>query len=280
MLCLLYARPLAADPLHLSWEPRHVKQGDVLLIRVDGAGRIDSISGAFAERSLRFFPAGSGAVALIGIDLAEKPGRHSFYVEAPDASGQPRRVHREVEIAAARFAVERLTLPREKVELSPETLRRVRREAARLKAVLAVVTPEQLWQGTFILPVNSSVQLAGFGLRRIINGEPRSPHTGVDLKAPLGTAVVAANTGRVVLVDEQFFPGRLVVLDHGLGIHTMYFHLQEQQVREGKQVAKGQPLGTVGATGRVTGPHLHFGVRVQDARVDPLSLLRLPLSGL
>jgi murein DD-endopeptidase MepM/ murein hydrolase activator NlpD len=263
-----------------------------MLIRVDGVGKADLVNGSFAGHPLRFFPVGSGVAALVGVDLAEKPGPHPFYVEAPgveapgvetpgvetpDTSGQPRRVRGEIEITAARFAVERLTLPREKVEISPETLKRVQREAARLKAVLAVVTPEQLWQGAFILPVDSGVQPTGFGLRRIINGEPRSPHTGADIKAPLGTAVLAASTGRVVLVDEQFFAGRLVVLDHGFGIHTMYFHLQKQHVRQGEEVTKGQLLGTVGATGRVTGPHLHFGVRVQDARVDPLSLLRLPL---
>ncbi len=279
LLCLylLCPHPLAADPLHLSWEPRQVKQGGVLLIRVNGVGKTDFVSGTFAGRPLRFFSIGSEVATLIGIDLAEKPGHRSFYVKAPNASGKLQQLLGKVEITAAEFGVEKLTLPRDKVELNAKTLRRVRKEAARLKAKLTEVTPNRLWQGAFVLPVDSAAPPSGFGLRRIINGEPRSPHTGADIKAPRGTVVVAANTGRVVLIDEQFFTGRLVVLDHGFGIHTMYFHLQEQHVREGEEVTKGQPIGTVGATGRVTGPHLHFGIRVQDARVDPLSLLRLPL---
>jgi murein DD-endopeptidase MepM/ murein hydrolase activator NlpD len=288
-LCLFSAHPLAADPPRLSWEPEKVKQGEVVLIRVDGVNKAGLINGSFAGRPIRFFSMGSntGVAALIGIDLAEKPGTRSFYVEAagvgppgaraPEASEEPQRLVGKVDVIDAKFRVQKLTLPRDKVDLDAKTLKRVRQESKRLKAALAAVTPEQLWQGGFILPVNRAAQPLGFGRRRVINGQPRSPHTGADITAPLGTAVVAANTGRVVLVDEQFFAGRLIVLDHGFGIHTMYFHLQKQHVREGEKVAKEQLIGTVGATGRATGPHLHFGVRVQDARVDPLSLLRLPL---
>jgi len=118
---------------------------------------------------------------------------------------------------------------------------------------------------------------SGFGARRIINGQLRSPHSGSDYSAPLGTPVVAVNAGKVSLVAEFFFPGRLVILDHGLGLYTAYFHLDTIAVAEGERVERGQTLGTVGATGRATGPHLHFGAQVAGARVDPTTLLGLSL---
>ena len=112
------------------------------------------------------------------------------------------------------------------------------------------------------------------GLRRVINGLKRAPHNGVDLKAELGTEILAANHGRVVLRDEFFFSGKTLVLDHGGGLYTMYFHLNEFQAAEGANVHKGEVIGKVGMTGRVTGPHLHWGARLQGARVDPLALLK------
>jgi murein DD-endopeptidase MepM/ murein hydrolase activator NlpD len=115
----------------------------------------------------------------------------------------------------------------------------------------------------------------GFGARRIINGKPRSPHSGVDYAAERGTPVVASNGGRVALVADFFFPGRLVVVDHGLGLYTLYFHLDSVAVTDGETIDRGQRLGTVGATGRATGPHLHFGAQVGAARIDPAALLLL-----
>ena len=117
----------------------------------------------------------------------------------------------------------------------------------------------------------------GFGARRVINGKPRAPHSGADYAAPKGTAVVAANTGRVALVGDFFFPGRLVVLDHGHAVYTLYFHLDTVAVGEGEVVDRGHIVGTVGATGRATGPHLHFGALVGGARIDPVALMSLNL---
>jgi murein DD-endopeptidase MepM/ murein hydrolase activator NlpD len=146
-----------------------------------------------------------------------------------------------------------------------------------LRALYATVTPERLWRGAFARPVGGSEPGTGFGARRVINGQPRAPHTGTDYAAPTGTPVVATNAGRVALVADFFFPGRLVVLDHGLGVYSLYFHLDRIAVAEGDRVGRGQPIGTVGATGRATGPHLHFGVHSGGARIDPATLLGLPL---
>src|SRR5438876_6849726 len=163
------------------------------------------------------------------------------------------------------------------VDLDPETERRAVAEGERLATLYRTVTPERLWRGPFVRPVAGHEPPTGFGARRVINGKPRAPHSGTDYAATRGTPVVAANSGRVALVGEFFFPGRLVVLDHGLGVHTLYFHLDSVAVGEGERVERGQTLGTVGASGRATGPHLHFGAQVGAARVDPAALLGLAL---
>jgi murein DD-endopeptidase MepM/ murein hydrolase activator NlpD len=161
------------------------------------------------------------------------------------------------------------------VDLDAPTLARVETERGELRTALAAGASERLWRGPFRVPVEGGQPTGGFGVRRLINGQPRSPHTGYDWAAPVGTPVVAANAGRTVLVTEHFFAGRNVVVDHGLGLFTLYYHLTETRVEPGESVAAGQVIGTVGATGRVTGPHLHFAVLLNGARVDPEALLRL-----
>jgi murein DD-endopeptidase MepM/ murein hydrolase activator NlpD len=178
-------------------------------------------------------------------------------------------------VAPRTFDVQHLTLPRGMVDLDPQTERRANAESARLRALYRTVTPERLWREAFVRPLAGSGPGTGFGARRVINGQPRAPHTGADYAAPSGSPVLAANAGRVALVDEFFFPGRLVVIDHGLGLYTLYFHLEAIGVSAGQAVERGQSIGTVGATGRATGPHLHFGAQVGEARVDPTALIEI-----
>jgi murein DD-endopeptidase MepM/ murein hydrolase activator NlpD len=159
------------------------------------------------------------------------------------------------------------------VDLDAKTLARVDRDAKKLEALFQTSRNEKLWERVFIRPVEGEIS-TGFGLTRIINGRRRSQHTGVDLRAEEGTSVLASNHGAVVLVDELFFSGKSVILDHGWGLYSMYFHLSEAFVKEGSLVRAGAILGRVGSTGRSTGPHLHWGIRINGARVDPLSLLR------
>jgi murein DD-endopeptidase MepM/ murein hydrolase activator NlpD len=221
-------------------------------------------------------PPGSAApVAWIGIDLEEASGRRELRLEGGSAGGRPVIVRESLTVLDGRFPVQRLTLPREFVELDPATLERVARERTLLDRLWEAVTPERAWRGAFRLPLDGGGHPQGFGLRRVINGEPRSAHTGVDFKAPAGTAVMAANAGVVALSEEHFFGGQAVVLDHGLGLYTMYFHLQERLVQPGQRVAAGERIGRVGRTGRATGPHLHWGARLAGARIDPGELLRL-----
>jgi murein DD-endopeptidase MepM/ murein hydrolase activator NlpD len=159
-----------------------------------------------------------------------------------------------------------------KVNPRPEDLARIEAEQKRVARLWSLSTPRR-----FALPLRAPLAElpAGgrFGARRIFNGEARSPHSGTDFPALTGTAVFAAAPGRVALAEDQFFAGRAVFLDHGDGLVTMYFHLSEIAVRPGQEVAAGERIGVVGATGRVSGPHLHFAARWRGARIDPTLLL-------
>jgi murein DD-endopeptidase MepM/ murein hydrolase activator NlpD len=226
---------------------------------------------------LAFSADGDRHAAVVGLDLDARPGSQPWQLEVRQP-GQPRRLLAgALTVGARSFTVQRLTLPKEMVELEPETERRALAEADRLRALYRTATPHRLWRGRFVRPVGGEEPGSGFGARRVINGLARAPHSGVDYAAPAGTPVQAANSGRVALVAEFFFPGRLVILDHGLGLYTLYFHLDGALVSEGQAVVRGDVIGTVGSTGRATGPHLHFGAQIGEARVDPEALLALDL---
>ena len=143
-----------------------------------------------------------------------------------------------------------------------------------MKSLWEALPSTPLWNGPFLRPVPGEV-VGPFGQRSIINDQPRSPHSGVDLKGERGAPVRAINHGQVVLTDDHFFTGLTVVMDHGGGIQSMYFHLNRIAVQKGQVATKGQIIGFVGSTGRATGPHLHWGIRMNGARIDPLLLLAL-----
>ncbi len=172
------------------------------------------------------------------------------------------------------FKVQRLTLPDEKVHLCEKDLARHYREKAAVKKAFAASAAEKLWQEKFILPSNGRISTP-FGVKRFINNEPRSPHSGIDFASPKGTPVPASSSGVVALTGDHFFSGKTVLLDHGLHIYSMYFHLSSISVKKGDSVSRGQIIGRVGSTGRSTAPHLHWGVRINGKRVSPLSFLEL-----
>ena len=193
-----------------------------------------------------------------------------------DLDGRRERLH--IGLGEYPYSVQRLEIKdRSRVDLSPENLARVQRENALIG---------KLWgrQGKprFSLPLGAPLEKmpAGgrFGAKRIINGEPRSPHTGADYAVPQGTPVLAVDDAVVALSGEFFFSGNAVFLDHGNGLISMYFHLHEVFVEQGDELSRGHRIGTVGSTGRSTGPHLHFGIRWQGERVDPALMLGEPAS--
>jgi murein DD-endopeptidase MepM/ murein hydrolase activator NlpD len=263
----------------VSWSPQVIKQGDVLSVIVRPEVRGSSVQGDLDGTPLYFYEQGEGALAgIAGVDLVASPGLHRLKIEIKDPKGKLVEQVFPVEVEAGGFEVQRLTLPKEMVELKGKILERYLAERKRINSVLNHVRPKRLWYHPFIRPVDGEIT-SPFGLRRIINGEERSPHSGVDIGAPLGAEVVACNAGIVVFAEELYLEGKTIIMDHGFGLYSIYMHLSEMRVKVGDEVRIGQCIGLVGATGRVTGPHLHWGIKLLKARVDPFSLLRAVSSG-
>lgn len=278
VLLILPVRGLAADfPLSLRLVPTQVKQGGVAALEMVGASPGDRLRVRVGNREIPAgaLPPGLPAVLWIGVDLEQPAGLLDILVEETSRTGAPRKAAASLRVLDGAYPVQRLTVPRAFTELDQPTLERVNREKAILDRVFEVWTPQRLWHDRFRLPIAGEARATGFGLRRIINGEPRAAHTGADFVAPAGAPVLAANAGTVALAEDHFFAGKSLVLDHGQGMYTMYFHLQTILVVPGQRVERGDVVAHVGSTGRVTGPHLHWGARLNGSRINPEELLRL-----
>ncbi len=253
-------------------DPAAPGPGDIVVLTLRNMPALPE--GTFDGRKLYWYPAAAGTKttfqAILGIDLYTKPDSYSLDIASEGAV-----LHRTIVVSKKKYPVQRLTLPKRMVELSPENEARVEREQKKMAAVWPVVSPRG-WSGNFINPCEGEI-VTKFGVQRIINKIPKNSHTGVDVSAKEGDAVLAPNNGVAVLIDDQFFSGNSIVLDHGQGIYTMFFHLSKVLIRPGQTVTKGEVIGLVGSTGRSTGAHLHWGVRIQGARVNPIELLQLKL---
>ncbi|MBL6946112.1 MAG: M23 family metallopeptidase [Rhodospirillales bacterium] len=186
---------------------------------------------------------------------------------------------RQLAVKARAYKIQRIDgLPPKQVTPDPEVLKRIKAESALIKGARKIDTPSLHFRSGFAWPVHGVVS-GVFGSQRILNGKPRSPHSGVDIAAPRGTPVKAAADGMVSLVHEDmYYTGKTVLIDHGLGLASVFIHMDEILVREGQRVNKGMPIGKVGATGRATGPHLHWGISLFQTRLDP-ALLVSPIPG-
>lgn len=255
------------------------RQGQVLVVKVPEVEEVTEVKGAFLNRTIPFFRetrSGEppGYVGLLGIDMQDDPGTYELAVDVKRGE-QTKRLSYNVLVAKEKFAVEHLKLPKDKVDLDEKSVARWKAEQEQVKQALAENSALRLWRSNFVEPVNGK-RTGIFGSVRIMNGQPRNPHNGEDIGAPLGTDVAATNDGIVRLTADHFFSGKGIFVDHGLGFYSMYFHLSEILVKDGDLVKAGQIIGKVGATGRATGPHLHWGVKLNGARVNPYALLDLP----
>lgn len=204
-----------------------------------------------------------GRIALVGLPLDLDPGTHSLETDQGALA---------FTVTSKQYLEQRITLSNTRqVNPLPLDLERIRGEAKNQREAVAAfrATNPEL---TLILPVEGPIS-GPFGKRRFFNNQPRRPHAGTDIAAPLGTPLKAAGSGLVTLVGDFFFNGRLVVIDHGQGLITMYCHMDQIEVVEGQSVTQGTRIGTVGATGRVTGPHLHLGVALNEAWIDPALMI-------
>ncbi len=249
-------------------KPNKPGPGDIMIVTVKGTQ--GPVEGTFEGRKVYFYPAPASLKAMVGVDLLTEPGIYKL-----DVTSNGKRLSREIIVVKKKFEVQKLTLPKDLVELSPENEARAEREQKKMAEIWPNES-DRSWAGNFMNPRQGEISTK-FGLRRIINDIPKNPHSGVDVAAELGKEVYAPNDGKVVLVDDHFFSGNSLVLDHGQGIYTMFFHLSKILVTGGQAVKKGDVIALVGSTGRSTGPHLHWGARMQGARVDPLQLIKLKL---
>jgi len=223
---------------------------------------------SFAGKPVLTVPIDGGWRAVVGIPLGQTPGPAALRLRFADGRTQ----NIGFTVAARDYPVQRITITdQDKVTPSAASLKRIEREQVEILAAFrhrsAVLLPGAPLLG-FAMPAQGPLS-SNFGLRRVINGQPRSPHSGIDIAAPAGAPVTAPAPGRVLRVGDYFFTGNTVFVDHGQGLVTLYCHLSSVAVREGQQLATGDAIGKVGSTGRATGPHLHWALSLNDARVDP-----------
>lgn len=249
------------------------QQGQAVRLSFPHEPGVESAEIRWQGRTIPYTHSGQEWITVVGVDLDMKPGSYSGEIRVKK-NGAVERQPVTLTVKAVKFPTERLKVPDEFVQLSPENTERALREQKEIEEIHKTLSGGALWEEPFVSPIPGGVG-SNFGKRRVFNGESRNPHGGADLKATTGTPILSTNRGRVVLAKNLFFTGNTVIVDHGLGIYTLYAHLSRIDVEQNAMVERAQLVGLAGATGRVTGPHLHWGARVQNTRVDPFSLVNL-----
>jgi murein DD-endopeptidase MepM/ murein hydrolase activator NlpD len=246
-----------------------------------------TIEGDWNGHALRFFRghAAKSWYAIAGVDVEAAPGpstvpstiRVAIHVHGSQDSLPE--IRETIAIHPAHYRTTSLTVAPKFVEPDPEALKRIAAEVAIKKKAYAASADHPLWTGNFAVPVPAKAT-DSFGTRRMLNGKLAAVHKGMDFRAASGTVVLAGNAGVVVLAQPLYYEGNCVIVDHGDGLMSLYMHFSKIEVKPGQRVDKGERLGLSGATGRVTGPHLHWAIRWEGAMLDPAKVLRMDLSGL
>jgi len=278
-LLSLASAPAGAQSSPIALTPSMVEAGSPELIRVVATDAV-TVDGEWLGGKLQFCRGRDGRAwfALAGVDVEADAGPSTLRIVV-HAGSAVRDLSQSVEVHPTHYSTGALTVAPKYVKPAPEALKQIQAEQQLKAKVFAASAAERLWSGSFHAPVTAP-PTDSFGTRRTFNGKLASIHKGMDFRAPSGTAVRAANSGTVVLARPLYYEGNCVVIDHGLDLYTLYMHLSRIDVQEGQRVAASDLLGLSGATGRVTGPHLHWAVRWQAAYLDPAKVLRLDLNGL
>ncbi len=243
----------ADAPVLVEIPSKALVPGDLLQVRLHARSPISRVECSFIEQQVLFYPLGDGRrwEGLAGVDLEVKPGLHTLTGTVWMSEGRSKPIRKSLRVLPKKFPTQRIRVRQKYVTLNPRDSERAAREHRQLTEIWQSATARRMWTEPFVRPV------------------------GVDLKATTGTPIRATNAGKVVMAKDLFFAGKTIILDHGLGLYTVYAHCSRMRTKTGDQVAQGQIIGEVGATGRVTGPHLHWGCRINGARVNPLNLTTL-----
>ncbi len=255
--------------------------GAPILFQVKPPTKLESLAGTWLTHPLTFSYDESTKTwfALAGVGFDTTPGKYPLALTAQPASGKtPLTFTRPFAVAHFQYPQIKVELTVEKkfTEPSPEQQEQIAESVKIKQEYLSRVTSDREWDGNFAAPADAAISDV-FGSQRIFNGKAQREHQGLDFRVPTGTPVAAMNSGTVLLARFLYFEGNCVVIDHGQGLLTLYFHLSEFKVKEGDQVKRGQIVGLSGGTGRATGPHLHVAVRWQGTYLDPARLMQLPL---
>ena len=280
--CIRLATPLSIDPKLVILTPEYVTAGSPELIRATTSGA-DNVTGEWLGHKIQFFQGRDHITwfALAGVDVEAPAGPSTLRISAhkggPEGLYTIADLSQKVEIHPAHYRTAKITVLPKFVEPDPEEQKQIAAVDDLKTKIFASSAADPLWRGSFRAPVHAP-PTDSFGTRRMFNGKLASIHKGMDFRAPVGTVVRASNSGIVVLARALYYEGNCIIIDHGLGLYTVSMHFSRIDVHEGQHVAIGDRLGLSGATGRVTGPHLHWAVRWQGAYIDPAKLLRLNLS--
>ena len=279
LILVLAPGQAAATSIKVTWNPAQVQHGSVVMMTVQSPVRLMAAEAATGLDRFPLLKIEDGTyAALVGIDMRIKaPSIPVDFALFPAKGGAPYKIRADLKIRKSGSDIKRvqkLSLPTEMVDFSPKQVDQVREDTRILGEILAKRSRERFWGEGFLLPVNGRITTR-FGTGRVLNGKLSSSHSGVDIAGKRGTQVLGANSGKVMLAQDFYLLGKTVVVDHGWGVSTIYAHLDRIDVGKGQDVKRGQVLGAVGATGRATGPHLHFGAFIRGAKIDPLQLVEV-----
>jgi hypothetical protein len=259
--------------------PSPVMNGSPYLITVSLPNQALSVTGDWQTHRILFFPNFDHHrwFALAGIDVELPPGSYPLTLEATLKNGTHETLHQQLTIETAPYLQVPLTVPDKFVEPTPHALKQIAADQTVKNKAFASSSSTRLWSSNFLPPLPLAPESDSFGNQRLFNGKVASVHHGLDYHAKLHTPVAAINSGRVVLARPLYFEGGCIVIDHGLGLMSVYMHLSKIEVAVGRRIRRGQIIALSGASGRATGPHLHLGVRWQGTYVDPAKLFELQM---
>ncbi len=275
VVCVMAAGAGLAAPFDIE-VPEETFRGAPFLVNVSSPLPMENVSVSWLGKEVPVMVRKDGkgyrAVTLLGTDVKQNYKSSELVTIHVTKDGRKSSISREIRVTEKTYPVQRLSVDPNMVQPPKEFWPRIEEESRIVGRALSTISAERSWDLPMVRPTPGRISSI-YGLQRVFNGEPRAPHRGLDISAPQGEPVLAVDGGVVILTGEHYYAGQSVYIDHGQGVISSYLHLSEISVRPEQKVARGEPIGRVGSTGRVTGPHLHFGLYLLGQAVDPVPLL-------